>query len=218
MSKLTYGVGINDADYPVTVNEKIDGKYRRTWTCPYYKVWVNMLKRCYCEKYQRTMPTYETASVDPRWFRFSTFRKWMCTQVWHDLELDKDILSSGGKVYSEDTCCFVPRRVNSVLHINTKSRGEFPIGAAFVGSTGKFQALCRDIDTKTKSLGTFVTASEAHRAWQIFKASVVLSVAETYSTQTYGREDVFNRLLKVADKLITESKEGKETVDMWNNT
>ncbi len=213
MKKL-YGVGINNADYAVTQSEVSNGKHKMVWVCPYYKVWTNMMKRCYCPKYQEAMPTYKIASVHPEWFSFMNFRGWMQTQVWEGLELDKDILSSGGKLYSKGTCCFVPRRVNSVLLINPETRGPFPIGAALT-KTGKYQSLCKDASAKAKALGTYQTPMQAHAAWQVFKSKVIVDVANIYKEEVYGRQDVYEQLIAVADKLIDESKKGKETVSMW---
>lgn len=214
MKKL-YGVGINDADYTVTGYSSVDGKLKQTWRCPYYKAWTNMLKRCYCPKYQITMPTYKAATVEPEWFSFTSFRAWMETQEWSGLELDKDILSFGGKVYSKETCCFVPRRINSILLINPETRGPYSIGVSITPS-GKYQAVCKDLSTKAKGLGTFYTEMQAHSAWQIFKSKVIQDVASAYLKEVYGREDVYNNLIHVADKLINESKQGKETVSMWS--
>lgn len=52
------GVGINDVDYPVHV--KVDNK---RVLCPYYKVWHNMIHRCYNPKYRAANITYEGCSV-----------------------------------------------------------------------------------------------------------------------------------------------------------
>lgn len=214
MTKI-YGVGINDADYPVTKNEKINGKFKQVWVCPYYKTWLNIFKRCYCKGYQERMPTYKTATVDPEWFSFMAFRSWMVSQIWEGLELDKDILSSGGKVYSKDTCCFIPRRINSVLLINPETRGEYPIGAALTKKTGKYQAVCKDVNAKAKALGSFITPMQAHGAWQVFKSKIIVEIAYAYKSEPHGRQDVYERLISVADKLNNDYKQGKETVSMW---
>ena len=212
--KKIYGVGINDADYTVTGYSEVDGKLKQTWRCPYYKTWTNMLKRCYCPKYQVTMPTYKAATVDPEWFSFTAFKGWMEQQSWEGLELDKDILSLGGKVYSKQTCCFIPRRINSILLINPETRGSYPLGASPTAS-GKYQAVCKDVSARAKGLGTFCTEMQAHSAWQVFKAKVIKEVASAYLKEIYGREDVYNNLIHVADKLISESGQGQQTVSMW---
>ena len=36
-------------------------------------------------------------------------------------ELDKDILEKGNKTYSPETCCFVPRVINSLYKTNYKN-------------------------------------------------------------------------------------------------
>ena len=44
------------------------------------------------------------------------------------MELDKDILHKGNKVYSPENCVFAPRCINS-LFVNVRAaRGEYPIG------------------------------------------------------------------------------------------
>ena len=102
-----------------------------------------------------------------------------------------------------------------MLLINPETRGQYPIGAA-LNKTGKYQSLCKDASAKAKALGTYLTPMQAHAAWQVFKSKVIVEVADTYKQEVYGRKDVYDKLLCVADKLMNESKEGKETVSMWS--
>src|SRR5690554_513591 len=102
--KLVHGVGVNDADYVIQKWEEfgyVDGKRKRklVWRCPYYGVWVRMLERCYSAKTQDRRPTYKGCSVSEEWLTFSTFKDWMKTQKWEGLQLDKDLLFEGNKVY-----------------------------------------------------------------------------------------------------------------------
>ena len=112
--KLVYGVGINDADYDVAINEYytndegVKGE-RRIWTCPYYSRWMNMLTRCYSDKFQEGNPTYKGCYVAEEWKTFSNFKEWMVTQEWEGLELDKDILFVGNREYGPEKCVFVTK-------------------------------------------------------------------------------------------------------------
>ena len=54
MSKLVFGVGVNDLDYRTQVKEYVteDGGRRvqkTVFLCKYYIVWKSMLERCYSE-------------------------------------------------------------------------------------------------------------------------------------------------------------------------
>ena len=131
--KLVYGVGINDAGYVVQEWETIgnvNGKIKRklVWFCPYYRVWSDMLKRCYSDKYQEKYPTYKGCSVSEEWKIFSNFKRWMEKQDWEYKQLDKDLLLECNKVYSEETCVFVKSIVNSFTTDSGASRGEWLIG------------------------------------------------------------------------------------------
>jgi hypothetical protein len=169
--KLVFGVGINDADYAVKKFETIgyvNGKIKQklVWYCHYYRAWTNMLERCYSAKLQERRPTYKGCSVSEEWLRFSSFRSWMEKQNWEGMQLDKDILFEGNKVYSANTCVFVAKMVNTFTTDRGNDRGEWLIGVYWDKSVGKFKSSCRNPFTKKQeNLGYFTSELEAHQAW-----------------------------------------------------
>lgn len=171
-NKLAYGVGINDADY--VVNPTING---RTVKCKIYTMWINMLQRCYDLKSLEKCPTYLGCSVDKEWHSFMNFRSWVLTQDFEGKQLDKDLLYSGNKIYSKDTCVFISRALNMFMTESTKTRGKLPIGVTARG--GGFAAQCGDPFTKTqKYLGMFDTPKQAHLAWKRYKHERALEYAK----------------------------------------
>lgn len=170
-SKLVYGVGINDADYvvqkTVTIRD-VNGKRKRrlVWACHFHSAWNSMLQRCYSTKFQDRKPTYKGCSVSEEWKTFSNFRAWMVTQEWQGKQLDKDLLFSGNKVYSKETCVFVSKVVNTFTIDCGASRGEWLIGVYWNKKRGKFQSQCNNPFTKKREgLGYFTGEQEAHQAW-----------------------------------------------------
>lgn len=169
--KLVYGVGTNNADYVVRKNETIgyvDGKRKRklVWKCPYYSVWASMLERCYSDKLQDRCPTYKGCSVSNEWLTFTNFKSWMEKQDFDGLELDKDVLIKGNKVYSPETCMFVTGVVNTFTKDNGVKRGEWLIGVSWNKQKEKFQSKCSNPFTKkNEHLGYFTCEKEAHEAW-----------------------------------------------------
>lgn len=162
--KKVRGVGINDADYKVSTKDPSGA----TVQCPYYSRWGVMLARCYSPIVHAKYPNYVGCSVAEEWLLFSNFKKWMASQEWEGMELDKDILYPGNKVYSPDTCVFVPLAVNSFLNENFVSRGSRPIGV----NKNTNQARCKDVTTgKQVYLGSYPTPEAAHSAWLSYKIS-----------------------------------------------
>jgi len=182
--KLVYGVGVNDADYVVSVVEAISNKgekqvQRVVWKCPYYQRWMNMLMRCYSPKYQARQTSYVGCSVCDEWLLFSNFKNWMMTQQWEGKALDKDILCKGNRVYSPDFCVFVDQNVNSLLADSAKKRGEFPIGVSLHKESQRLLATCLDGRRKKVHLGFFDNADDAHEAWRKYKHELACKLAET---------------------------------------
>ena len=167
--KPLQGVGINDADYTITT--MINGT---RITCPYYRVWYNMIQRCYSPSYSRKYPAYKDCSVHQDWYLFSTFRKWMCSQDWEGRALDKDLIVYGNKVYSHTTCVFILRSTNMTL-IDKHTQGRTLLRGVYY-SWNKFRVQTGD-GGKSKYLGAYSTEIEAHNVWRVHKAGQLYDVA-----------------------------------------
>ena len=182
-NKLVYGVGVNDADYVVQKFERIGyeaGKIKQelVWVCPYYSIWMAMLKRCYSAKYQESRPTYIGCTVSKEWLTFSNFRVWMEKQDWQNKHLDKDLLFEGNKVYSSETCVFVTQLVNSFTTDGGAISGKRLIGTCWDKHWGKFRAQCGNPFTKKREhLGRFSSEQEAHNAWRKRKLELAHELA-----------------------------------------
>jgi hypothetical protein len=163
---LVYGVGINDADYAVQVNETVDGKQRRVWVCPFYSVWVEMIKRGYSKNLKIKRPTYQDVVVCEQWHRFSSFKSWMEQQDWEGKQLDKDLLVKGNKVYSPEACVFVSAMTNTFMLDCGASRGKYKIGVSWCSRDKIFRAQCSNpLLCKSEYLGLFTDENKAHEVW-----------------------------------------------------
>lgn len=190
--KPIHSVGINDADYEVC--PRINGQ---KLTCHYYSTWVDMLTRCYSEKYQLKKPTYIDCRTVKEWLLFSAFKKWMKKQNWQGKVLDKDIFIVGNKIYSPEACTFVSVLINSLLTHEKSTKGKYPIGVSFDDtSRNKFIARC-NIDEKRKYLGRFYTPEEAGEAYKIAKSKEINRVALLQSDTR-----VKNGLIRHAEHLL----------------
>jgi hypothetical protein len=180
-SRLLYGVGLNDADY-VTQEVEISNGSKKYITCPFYRKWASMLNRCYSPKYHRRHPTYKDCSVCDEWLTFSKFKAWMEFQDWQGKELDKDILITGNKVYSPETCVFVDSVVNCFFITGSKSKSGRPAGICLRKRNNKYSAKCSNpITGRAESLGDYATEHAAHEAWKKMKQDIGCQLAELQS-------------------------------------
>jgi len=170
---LVYGVGVNDWTGNISVNGKVILEY---------KLWSGVLQRCFYEKYKQNQPTYKDVTCSKDWLSMTKFVDDVSQMEGFGLsgwELDKDILQKGNKLYSKDTCCFVPHEINSLLIRCDNSRGEYPVGVYFHKAPGKFMARLA-INGKEKFLGYFNTPEEAFFAYKAAKEAKIKAVAEKW--------------------------------------
>lgn len=146
-------------------------------------LWNGMNDRCNPNgTVQKNNPTYIGCTNE--FYSFHEFSEWCQSQYGYLIieksgklwQLDKDLLSVGNKIYSMDTCIFVPCRVNTLLNSRRTSRGEYPIGVNWIRRDNKFAASCNDGSGKQKGLGSFNTPMEAHQAWQKAKIDRIQSI------------------------------------------
>lgn len=172
--RLIQGVGINDADYPVTRDSWEGGKRRREWYCPFYMTWKRMLDRVHW----RCLSTaaYADTSVCEEWHRFSVFKLWMQSQDWEGKELDKDLLVFGNRCYSATTCCFISRATNAFISGENRQNRCLPVGVSY-SQDGRFIASITG-GGKRRHLGSYSTVKEAFFAWLDAKQQASLTVAD----------------------------------------
>lgn len=188
-NRLVYGIGINDVDY--FVQPRVNG---RTTFCPFYQCWQNMLLRCCSEAYQSRRPTYIGCKVCDEWLSLTAFKSWMQLQPWEGMDLDKDMIG-GGKLYSPESCVFIPHALNILFNGHGSARGEWPIGVSWHKHDRKFRAYVT-VNGKYKHLGHFDTADEAHAAWYDAKLSLANNYLanETNPRIRYAIECAINKL------------------------
>ena len=165
---------IGEGKYKVSEN----GKHTKE-----YDIYHDMLKRCYDPKFHEKRSTYKDCKVEDYLLNFQHMGEWIKNNYYEvpgeRMHLDKDILYKGNKVYSRDTCIFVPHRINTLFIKCDKSRGKDPIGVS-PNSSGNYQARCRDEYGKQIDLGVYSTEEEAFQVYKQYKEKVIKEVIDSY--------------------------------------
>jgi hypothetical protein len=183
------GWGIVDVNYKVQLKEELptvagERKRKTLWTCPYYKDWVEMIRRSYSKKDQIKHPTYAGCTVQKEWQYLSIFIEWVNLQPnedWRNCHLDKDILAGDSKVYSGKSCAYVSQLLNKFVNSKESQRGVRMIGVSInpKSMANHYIASCRDpFENKSKYVGSYPTELEAHKAWQAKKHEYACQLAE----------------------------------------
>lgn len=142
-----------------------------------YDKWSGMLRRCCDEKYKEKHPTYKNCKVVEEWECFQNFANWYSKKHRKGYELDKDILIKGNKIYSPETCCFVPSRINSLFIKRDNDRGEYPLGVSY-NKRDNLYAISLPKDKKGKL--NFKTCEEAFNNFKILKEEYIKEVADEW--------------------------------------
>lgn len=159
-----------------------------------YTVWRNMLMRCYDEKTHIKYPTYKDCIVCNEWHNYSNFKQWFDENYKEGYCLDKDILFKGNKVYSPETCCFVPNEINVILTKRQNCRGKLPIGVRYSDSRLRYKVQFTKASDKTY-IGYFSTPEEAFEAYKKAKEKYIKEIAEKYYKEGAISEKVYNALM-----------------------
>ena len=127
-----------------------------------YNTWFSMLSRCYQATNNRS-ESYKDVTVCDEWHNFQNFAEWFYNNCKNNnWFLDKDILCPECRIYSPETCCFIPNEVNSVFKKNSQNtsnlpRGVYPKDAKYASAISKFGKQCY--------LGFYKTSEEAHNEY-----------------------------------------------------
>ena len=167
-----------------------------------YMLYQNMKSRC-SDKYKQGRLTYADCTVSDKFKDFQYFANWCNRQIGFLLkdsdgrffQLDKDILYKGNKLYSEDTCVFVPKDINVFFAKADSIRGSLPIGVRHKNSTiNPYGAeVTNPFLGGLEYLGLFPTKETAFEAYKQRKHEIAVMLANKH--RQVLRDDVYNILM-----------------------
>jgi hypothetical protein len=135
-----------------------------------------MLQRCYDNKLHKRHPSYRDCEVCEEWLNFQNFAKWFNENNIEGCQLDKDLLIKDNKLYSPETCCFIPQEINLSL-IKPMSKRELPLGV--YRHSNKFVTHIK-YNKISKYIDIFSTIEEAANCYRIEKKKQLRGLAEKY--------------------------------------
>lgn len=166
---------------------KINGKHIKE-----YQMWRSILNRVFEPNKSLKNKTYEKVSICDDWLYYPNFYEWVHKQPnyikWLNNSewcIDKDIFSDpNNKMYSPNTCCLVPRYINSIVQKWNKENGvnsDLPLGVIHNGNG--YSTISLSGKTYFNSL------EEAFNAYKEYKVKKIKDAAElAYSNGDITKE------------------------------
>ena len=191
-----YGVGY------IGIGKFIGGSYSKENII--YDYWDGILRRCYSERIKKLRNSYSDCLVDEYWHNLQNFGEWFeknyNPKYMKSWCLDKDILVKGNRIYSPETCCFVPNEINVIFTNGYIRRGEYPKGVSYKPKINKYIAQYQK-DGVVTHIGTFKTVDEAFQAHKEVKEKYIKEKADKWKDQidprVYGA--MYNYQVEITD-------------------
>ena len=159
-------------------------------------------------KFKKKDITYDDCIVCEEWHNFQNFAEWY-EENYYEVDgkptfLDKDILIKGNKIYSPQTCVFVPRLINNLFTKRQNERGLYPIGVEPYKDTNKFKAYCNTFyngKNQKKYLGLYNTIEDAFKVYKESKEANIKQVADEYKDKIPDKlyEAMYNYKVEITD-------------------
>lgn len=183
-------------DIPKELNMMV-GKARE------YIVWNSMRQRCYNENTGKSYENYKNVEVSDYFKYYSNFKIWCSNQIGFNIEgfeLDKDILVKGNKVYAPETCCFVPKEINTMFTNSRRCRGAYPVGVYYKKRISKYVSRISKYG-EVIHLGNFDTPEEAFQTYKLEKEKHIKEIANKWKDQIDPRvyEALMNWTVEITD-------------------
>ena len=173
-SLTIYGVGyIGEGKYKC----RIDTVYQKS-----YETWRSMIDRCYNKRKDGQNDSYYgIVEVCKEWHNYQNFAEWYYENYYsvgeESMCLDKDTVCRDNKIYSPETCVFLPKKLN-VAFIKI-SQDEFWINEINSSRTKGFSCQIT-LNGKPKYLGIFDTKEELIKHKNTIRREHLLGLVSEY--------------------------------------
>jgi hypothetical protein len=168
--KSIWGVGY--------LGEETETHFVNNACIPSFGAWTNMIERCYAENLRYKHQAYEKCTMCKEWHNYQNFRKWYDDNYYNvgegRMHIDKDVLIKDNKVYSHQTCIFLPQRINMLfIKKNRTTDSDLPTGIRRTkeGFSSTYNG---------KWIGNYKILEEALYHYNIYKQIHINKVAEEY--------------------------------------
>lgn len=163
-----------------------------------YKIWSNMLKRCFNLSFKHKHANYEKATVSEEWHNFQNFAKWFEENYIEGTALDKDLIIKGNKTYSPENCEFIPTCINNLFTSTLNKLSGLPVGVYI-----NRKRYCAKITKNGKSinLGTFDTIEEAFEVYKFQREKYIKEKADEWKDTISHRayQAMYNWIVEITD-------------------
>jgi len=160
-----------------------------------YERWCGILERCYGKRAK----AYADVTVSEEWMCFQNFAEWFVKNLKPHIdetwELDKDIICKKCRVYSSETCAFVPKEINRFFVVRVGKKGNLPIGVFKDGAGFGAQIVTKG----KKYLGYYKTPEEAFQAYKKAKEEYAKEIAIKWKDKI--NDIVYNSLMNYEIKI-----------------
>lgn len=145
-----------------------------------YNTWMKMLERAskYDDKNER-YNSYSNVNICDEWKYFPNFYNWIKEEsnylVWKNggLEIDKDILSEDSKIYSAQTCCLIPKKLNAMIANLKEGLNEKDLPSGIHKKVNKYRYNFYDLNTKKHEWKSFDSLEEAYESFKEYKTNKI---------------------------------------------
>lgn len=192
----------------------VDTKTKYNFSTRAYCAWNKMNQRC--KSFKNTFNKFTSFQDFARWCQSQPGYKLLDSESRH-WALDKDILALliDQKIYSPESCCFIPQYLNKILCASDSIRGDYPLGVSLLKNTGKFMSYCKTNGNGEREIfGYFTTPEEAHLHWQFGKIKALKNAIHRYESENESSLRVIQALKLRIDAIRSDIKLKRETIKM----
>lgn len=151
-----------------------------------YKLWRHVLGRVFRKEYEAH---YSDCDIDELWLCYNNFAEWCHNQKGFSsfddkgerFQLDKDFKLKGNRLYSPETCIFLPREINQSIVSRRNYRGKNPLGVV-KSKSGSFHS--NVLVNGVREFGkAFTDAELAFQEYKHKKESNIRRLADKYRAE-----------------------------------
>lgn len=162
------------------------------------KTWRRMMNRAYSEAVKKRQPTYKSITVCEEWHNFQNFAEWFKNTYPYNIEnvkfeLDKDLKQDGveNKIYSPNTCVWIPKSVNAFIANGARKAGESGFSGVTKYGEEKWKVSTWDFETgEFVYLGLCLDIDEACKRYEDYRKKNCDFVKKYLQSLGYLPEDV----------------------------